>query len=167
LAFGAILKDGFPRIPFVNSRTTFLCLVSKGADLVGLHLLEDSYIAASWNSGTKRSKPPLSFGLPDLVSKRIPALVESGYPKYSESTVWIAPKQGFSEVSEDVWTFLIGGYQVLGKWLKDRRGMVLQEADIYTYRRTIKAIEETLRIMNEIDSVLAQGGGFVGIPLFG
>ena len=60
----------------------------------------------------------------------------------------------------EVWDFHIGGYQVCVKCLKDRRGRVLSYDDLTHYQKVVVAIEETVRLMNGIDKVIADYGGF-------
>ncbi len=54
----------------------------------------------------------------------------------------------------------IGGYQVCEKWLKDRKCRVLSVDDIAHYQRIVVALAETMRLMAEIDVVIAQHGGW-------
>ena len=61
---------------------------------------------------------------------------------------------------EEVWDFRIGGYQVCHKWLKDRNGRTLSDADIDHYQRIVVALTETIRIMAEIDEVIDAHGGW-------
>ena len=65
--------------------------------------------------------------------------------------------------------FPIGGYQVCEKWLKDRQakggknprpGRVLTDEDIAHYQKIVVALNETIRIMKEIDEVIDQHGGW-------
>jgi hypothetical protein len=63
-------------------------------------------------------------------------------------------------VPEAVWNFYIGGYQVCGKWLKDRRGRALSEQDIAHYQRVVVALRETIRLMTEVDEVIEAHGGW-------
>ena len=44
--------------------------------------------------------------------------------------VYINKTQYFEGIEPDVWEFQIGGYQVLHKWLKDRRGRKLSFDDL-------------------------------------
>ena len=92
---------------------------------------------------------------------------------YTNGTVWLDKKHacGFVGVSEDVWNFYIGGYQVCEKWLKDRQakggknprpGRVLTDGDIQHYQKIVTAIHHTIRIMGEIDEVIEQHGGWPG-----
>ena len=67
---------------------------------------------------------------------------------------------GFHGVTEEVWDFHIGGYQVCHKWLKDRKGRTLSKADITHYQKIVVALNETIRLMQEIDEVIDQHGGW-------
>jgi hypothetical protein len=74
--------------------------------------------------------------------------------------VYINLEQYFAGVPEDVWAFEVGGYQVLHKWLKDRKGRVLSYRELEHYQRMVVALQETLRVMDEVDTVI--GGWPVG-----
>ena len=63
---------------------------------------------------------------------------------------------------EAVWNFHIGGYQVCEKWLKDRKGRTLTKDDIAHYHKTVVALNETIRIMGEIDRIIEAHGGWPG-----
>ena len=67
--------------------------------------------------------------------------------------VFINETQYFSNVPELAWNFYIGGYQPAQKWLKDRKGRELSYKDILHYQKIIVALNETDRIMKEIDKV--------------
>ncbi|MDE0397480.1 MAG: hypothetical protein OXL96_06745 [Candidatus Poribacteria bacterium] len=54
--------------------------------------------------------------------------------RYLDGRVWINPTQYFTDVSEEVWEYEIGAYQVCEKWLKDRHGEVLRHEDVRQYR---------------------------------
>ena len=59
-----------------------------------------------------------------------------------------------------VWEFHIGGYQVCHKWLKDRKGRKLTYDDTQHYQKIVVALNETIRLMAEIDEVIDQHGGW-------
>lgn len=59
-------------------------------------------------------------------------------------------------MSPEAWRFQIGGYQVLDKWLKDRKGRALTLEDIRHYCRVVTAIERTIRIQGEIDALFSE-----------
>ena len=55
---------------------------------------------------------------------------------------------------------IIGGYQVLHKWLKDRKGRTLSYDDVTHYGKIVVALKETIRLMQEIDEVIDEHGGW-------
>ena len=67
---------------------------------------------------------------------------------------------GFTGGPEAVWDFHIGGYQVCHKWLKDRKRRTLSEDDVCHYQKIVVALNETIRLMREIDEVIDQHGGW-------
>ena len=70
---------------------------------------------------------------------------------YKNGKVFINSDQYFGNVPESAWNFYIGGYQPAQKWLKDRKGRTLTNEDIEHYQKIIVVLEETKRIMNEIE----------------
>ncbi len=102
---------------------------------------------------------------------------EVGRVGWSNDTVWLdagktsareghrATKPGsigFSGVPEAVWDFHIGGYQVCHKWLKDRKGRSLSDEDLAHYQKIVVALNETILLMQEIDEVIDEHGGWPG-----
>ncbi|MFO8082606.1 MAG: type ISP restriction/modification enzyme, partial [Armatimonadota bacterium] len=59
--------------------------------------------------------------------------------------------QYFEGIAPEVWEFQVGGYQVLDKWLKDRKGRKLTYEDIEHYQRIVVALERTMALMAQID----------------
>jgi hypothetical protein len=115
-----------------------------GGELVSLHLLESPLLA----------KPRTKFiGSAKTVIEKI---------SYADGTVFIDKAQttGFSGVPADVFEFHIGGYQVCEKWLKDRKARTLSADDIAHYHKIVVALQETIRLMAEIDAVIEKHGGF-------
>lgn len=145
--YAEFLKIDFPRIPLTADVEKFRALCALGAELVGLHLLEspavNQFVTRYPISGDNR--------------------VERGYPKYSEPTterpgrVYINGTQYFEGVAPEVWGFMVGGYQVCEKWLKDRRGRLLSYEELTHYQRVVAALGRTREVMKEIDEVM--GGG--------
>ncbi len=80
---------------------------------------------------------------------------ESFYPPLKdllkEKRVYINERQYFEGVEPEVWDYQIGGYQVLDKWLKDRKKRILNLDDIKHYCRVVTALAKTIEIQNEID----------------
>lgn len=129
------LKIDFPRIPFTKNINLFNKLAEWGELLAGLHLLKSD----------KLNNPIAKFQGEGngLVEKR----------EYKNGMVYINDKQYFEEIEEEVWNYYIGGYQVLDKWLKDRKGHYLSSDEIKTYCRIVTSLSETIKIQKEIDKL--------------
>lgn len=134
--YAEFLKSDFPRIPFAGNAGVFQVVGQLGQRLVELHLLKSKEL----------SSPTTKFrGSGDnLVEK--PIFQRSG-------RIYINDTQYFDGVNEDEWKYQIGGYQVLEKWLKDRKGRRLSADDIRHYCRTATAIKRTIEIQAELDVI--------------
>ena len=161
--YAEFLRIDFPCIPLTDDASLFRRLCALGGDLVGLHLLEDAYPAASWNISSPSGESPFSTLITRFAGKGYPE-VAKGYPKYKDGSVYINTACYFEGVPEGVWNFHVGGYQVCEKWLKDRRGRTLTDQDVNHYQRIVVALNETIRLMAEIDRVIEDHGGW---PLVG
>ena len=155
--YEAHLKLDFPRIPMPGNARLFWDLVIAGHDLLLLHLLES---------------PKLAHPRTDYAGPKAPTV---GHVGWADGTVWldaaktnarqrhraIKPGQyGFHGVPEEVWDFHVGGYQVCHKWLKDRKGRQLSDDEIAHYQKIVVALDETIRIMAEIDELIEAHGGW-------
>jgi hypothetical protein len=122
--------------------------VALGRALIALHLMESP----------QQHEPVTHFPITgeNWVAPR------GGYPKYTppepengrEGRVYINREQYFEGIPPTVWAFEIGGYQVLHKWLKDRRDEVLSYDDLNHYQQVVAALQETIRLMAEIDDTI-------------
>jgi predicted helicase len=140
--YADFLKTDFPRIPFSRDRELFRTLAGLGRRLVELHLLRspelDPPAARFHGAGDNRVAKNARQGL-----RYAP---EGG-------RAWINESQHFAPVPPEVWEYVIGGYQVLEKWLKDRRGRHLSLTEIQIYCRIATALDRTLEIQEEIDAL--------------
>ena len=154
------LKSDFPRVPLTSDVKQFRVLSGLGAELVGLHLLESP----------KLGKPIARYPVtgPNIVEKGFPKYLAPGEPEPGKGTplpagrVYIskpetqsgAKGQYFEGVPSEVWNFHIGGYQVCEQWLKDRRGRTLTYDDLEHYCKVVTALNETIRLMADIDTAI-------------
>jgi predicted helicase len=129
------LKIDFPRVPAPQDHATFWQLVKLGGELRQIHLLEspivEKYITQYPEDGD------------NIVTK----------PVYKNGNVYINETQYFTNVPAAAWEFYIGGYQPCQKWLKDRKDRELNYDDILHYQKMVVALNETDRIMQEIDKI--------------
>ncbi len=147
--YASFLKSDFPRVPMTNNLELFHDLCEIGKNLVQLHLLESPSLDNPDNP------------IPVYFIGSVPSgPVAPDYPKFDINHVMINLSEGFENVADDVWNFHIGGYQVCHKWLKDRRGRQLSQEDIQHYQKIVIAIQETIRLMGEIDAVIEEHGGW-------
>jgi predicted helicase len=140
--YAEFLKIDFPRVPLTANAALFWELVIKGDKLVKYHLMKET--------GTEISTYPIPGS--DIVEQ----------VKYHENhqQIWINSQQYFDQVPQQIWNFYIGGYQVCQKWLKDRKGRQLNFDDINHYQNIISIISETIKIMENIDQIIENYGGF-------
>jgi hypothetical protein len=69
----------------------------------------------------------------------------------TEQGIWINETQSFVPVPQAVWDFHIGGYQVLDKYLKSRRGRKLSLDEINHISAIADALAFTIEQMTKID----------------
>jgi predicted helicase len=152
--YAEFLKIDFPRVPITSDVDLFWNLVSLGNELIQLHLMEHPKLARTITSypvnGSNRVKHRGGFPkfIPEGKSRTKTGEIAD------KNRVYINLEQHFDGVPEEVWEFEVGGYQVLYKWLKDRRGRVLNYDDLNHYQRIVVALQETIRLMKEIDAAI-------------
>jgi predicted helicase len=136
--YAEFLKMDFPRLPLTSDKELFKALAARGAELVTLHLMES---------------PTLN----NLIT-RYPVAGSNTVEKVSSDEnnqrVYINKTQYFEGVPPEVWKFHVGGYQVTQKWLKDRKGRTLTYDELTHYQKVIVALNETIRLMDEIDDLI-------------
>jgi len=140
--YAEFLRMDFPRIPFTTDGALFLKLARLGERLTALHLLKSSEL-----------NPPVCR-FKGQGDNRVGKGKKEGL-RYDpgEQRVSINAAQHFTPVSNAVWTYRVGGYQVCEKWLKDRRDRRLELDDIRTYCRIVTALKRTIDIQGKIDNL--------------
>jgi len=81
-------------------------------------------------------------------------IVEKVYYDENSERVWINKNQYFDGLSKEVWEYRIGAYQVMAKYLKDRKGRKLSLEEIEHYIRVTKAIERTIGVQGEVEGAM-------------
>src|ERR1035437_6977429 len=110
--YAEFLKIDFPRIPFTSNYEVFTEAAKLGEKLTELHLLKHK----SLNNPTVKY---FGKGNSDAIEK----------PVYNadEKRVYINAGRYFENVPAEVWNYHIGGYQVMEKYLKDRKGRQMDD----------------------------------------
>jgi predicted helicase len=136
------LKIDFPRIPDPQNAVQFNKMAALGEKLRHLHLMENIAVPNNFTN------------FPQSGSNKIENSFTEKSGDYHDNKVWINDSQYFDNVPEISWNFYIGGYQPAQKWLKDRKGRTLTYEGIEHYQKIIFVLNETDRIMKEIDLTL-------------
>lgn len=137
--YAEFLRIDFPRIPFPEKAEDFERLSRLGWALVQAHLLRDLPRA----------------GLADYHG-RGDHTVEHVRWSSEDERISINETQSFAPVPEAVWNFHIGGYQVIDKYLKSRKGRTLSLDEINHVGRIADALAFTIAQMERIDAAYQQ-----------
>lgn len=137
IKYAEFLKTDFPRVPFTTDYDLFVEMADLGKKLMKLHLMKSELLSA----------PIAKFqGQGNNIIEK---------PKYIEEKgrVYINKTQYFGGIEQDVWDYQIGGYQVLYKWLKDRKKRKISLDEIKHYCKVATALQKTIEIQEEIDNL--------------
>jgi len=134
--YAEFLKIDFPRLPLTHDQRLFRQLADLGEQLVKVHLMKTEME----NDGH------FPIAGTNIVEKIV----------YQDERVYINKKQYFDKVTPEIWEFHIGGYQLCQKWLKDRKGQVLDFTDCSHYLFLLTAIKKTSALMTAIDVILCK-----------
>lgn len=133
------LKIDFPRIPFTDDEDLFEKLSDIGFELIEHHLLKKDYHSSisKFHGDTDNYK------------------VEKVEFDEKKMKVSINNDRYFQPVPSDIWNFYIGGYQVLDKWLKERKKheISLSADDIRHFIKVVNVLDFTIKIMQKIDDL--------------
>jgi hypothetical protein len=107
-----------------------------GKDLTDLHLLKSPAL-----------DPPVAKYQGSSDNDRIEKITY----KEGEQRIYINNDKYFEGIAPEVWNYHIGGYQVLHKYLKDRKGRIMDDAPRYC--RIVTALSKTIEIQGKIDKI--------------
>ena len=136
--YAEFLRIDFPRIPFPETAAHFEALSKLGWALVQSHLLRElprHKLAAYHGKGGHD--------------------VEAVRYAPADASLWINKTQCFRPVPQNVWDFHIGGYQVLDKYLKSRKGRTLSLDEINHVAAITGSLSFTIAQMAKIDKAYA------------
>lgn len=134
--YAEFLKIAFPRVPFTADYKVFQRMADFGQQVADLHLMKSDLL----------NKPIAKYqgrGDNDRIEKII-------YNE-EEQRIYINKEKFFDNISPDLWNYQIGGYQVLQKYLKDRKDRNMDDPRYYC--RIVTAIDKTIALQNQIDEI--------------
>lgn len=117
--YNEFLKRDYPRVPVITDEATFEKYVTAGSRLRKLHLMQTD------------AQVELTLEPNDAKNMTIEAI------KYKDGVLNINKNKQILGISEAVWNYRVGGYQVLDKWLKSHKGEVF---DIDKYEHICKVV---------------------------
>jgi predicted helicase len=138
--YADFLKTDFPRIPFTDDYKLFTALAELGWELIQAHLQKDNNLNTQYK------------GLGDYAVK---GDNKAAKPLYAEAQnrLYINSNQYFDKIPSEAYNFYIGGYQVLNKYLKDRKGRTLTLDEINNVESVAKILQFTIDQMQKIDEL--------------
>ncbi len=160
--YAAFLRTDFPRIPIPGSLAVFNALAAPGEQLVQWHLLEHPD-AIKIEAACARKQGAVAFFGTDFELKKVAEKGrELAEPLGGVGKVYINATSGFENVRLPIWQHTIGGYQVLHKWLDDRRKAKcsLSQNDITHWLRIYASLEATQKLMLQVDEAIEANGGW-------
>lgn len=134
--YAEFLKIDFPRVPLTANYELFQKMANLGKQLVALHLLESLALAkpnAKYRGGGANNR------------------IEKVIYEEKRQRAYINSEKYFDGIAPEVWNYHIGGYQVLSKYLKDRKGRNMEDAPRYC--RIVTALSKTIEIQKKIDEI--------------
>jgi len=134
--YAEFLKIDFPRVPFTADYNLFKTMAAFGKELADLHLLKSPAL-----------DPPIAKYQGSSDNDRVEKITY----KEDEQRIYINKDKYFEGIAPDVWNYHIGGYQVLNKYLKDRKGRIMDDAPHYC--RIVTALSKTIDIQAKIDDI--------------
>jgi predicted helicase len=137
--YAEFLKIDFPRVPFTTDYKVFSKMAALGNELVDLHLMKSNRL------NTLVSK---------FHGKGENDFIEEIIFRPEESRIYINSEKYFDNVTPQVWDYQVGGYRVLQKYLKDRKGRKMD--DFVHYSQIISALNYTIEIQQEIDTFYSE-----------
>lgn len=129
------LKFEFPRIPLYN-KDTFEKYKRIGKELVELHLM----------------KRDIQVDIGDKIKGDNLEVEKVKYDKKKQG-VWINKTTILLGIPGEVWNYTIGGYKVIEKYLKGRKGRKLSLDELEHIYKVVEIIRRTIELVKELEKI--------------
>ena len=153
--FNEFLKRDYPRVPIAENDEVFLKYVTAGEQLRKLHLLQTKVPAElavepadSDNMEIEAIKYKNRTPLAEAKLRTVERTLKSA--DYKDGVLHINKGKRIIGIPEDVWAYRIGGYQVLDKWFKSRKGEKLTFDGITHIENVVGVIKETIKVQERL-----------------
>lgn len=156
--YAEFLRTGFPRVPVVEDTDLFRTLRRIGRALVRTHrnLEHDpDHAEVSYPVAGSNVVEQIRYIAPGEKDSREGKTLDTGR-LYINSGSQGHSAQYFEGVEPQWWRYIVGSYQVLEKWLRDRKGRQLSYAELTHYRSIMSAIKTSVRLESELDEAIPE-----------
>jgi predicted helicase len=145
--YGALYRDhlkiDFPRIPLSSDLELFLKLSRLGERLAAVHLFKPGELEQTISKF-------------EVIGDNFVNNPHFKPTTGGDGRVYINETQYFSNISKELWEYEICGYQVLNKWLRERKNQVISPGEILHYIKICRALQLTINYQKEIDVLYSQ-----------
>lgn len=124
--YNEFLKRDYPRVPIIENETMFAKYKTAGEKLRQLHLMQ--------------TQAKLDLTITSSNNLTIEAI------KYSDGELQINKETKIIGISQEVWNYYIGGYQVLDKWFKSHKGEELTKDSFEHIQKVAGIIAQTIKV---------------------
>lgn len=132
--YNEFLKRDYPKVPIIENQEMLEKYANPGEKLRKLHLMET----------------PIQKDL-GIESDNNNLVIEQ--VKYQDGKVYINKNTAITGITDEIWNFYIGGYQVLDKYLKSHKGEIVDREKFTHIRKVAGIIEETIKIQKQLRGV--------------
>lgn len=141
------LKIGFPRVNFEVSESEFSAYEKLGQRLIDLHLLKNVPNDESIDFEGKFQSDD------DFIIEAL-----SANERYTQNTLRFNKNIAIKGITQDIYTFTIGGYEVIKQWLKYRKNYKASRSELEHLLNVAIIIKETLKIQAELEKLSSTQG---------
>ncbi len=130
--FNELLKLDYPKVSIPANQEEFDKFATAGKRLIELHLMKANV------------SKELDLELDETQNLSIEQV------KYQDGKVYINKATAICGITEEVWNYFIGGYQIIDKWLKTHKGEVLDYDKFSHLKKIVAIVEETIKIQKTL-----------------
>ncbi len=139
------LKADYPKILFTNNKDLFRALSFLGIELIGLHVLNQESMSYSFE---KLKDATIGESYYKEACERNPIISKNPSYNKPEQRLYINHSAYFKGVSEEINSYMIGGYGVLDKYLKSHKN---EPCDFDHVSNIIRVIARTIEIQKTLN----------------
>lgn len=136
------LKIGFPRVNFEVNESEFETFAKIGQRLIDLHLL-------------KNIPNDKNIDFEGKFDNKDDYIIQALSPaeRYEQNKLKLNKNIAIKGITQDIYTYTIGGYEVIKQWLKYRKNYQASRKELEHLVNVACIIKETIKIQNELENL--------------